>query len=340
MTEAGEPIDDADWVAAAEALRLVSQIMNEYLAQHAIANRARDGLIRTRAVRFMKHRETLDDVELPADFWWAGANAALKQNWATGDFSTWIDRRYEWKAYGVRFSRSDIEAMIPRRDRMPLGRLEAGNYAPAATCVSELRATLACDDATAQRLILKSCRAGLVPSRCSKIRWRVKDRYGENEEQDTNVAVPQWFWEECLEDEATVLNWRTGRFAGTGIVDGDEYKVIVSGVEFEVAAIVEIEAMEAEARVVEEADSGPAASEGGGVPRGPKLSQRWRPWVAELVAHVHENGAPEGVGSQGQEELIKAVADALAARGEEMLARSTVQPIVQAVLDRLRSADN
>jgi hypothetical protein len=58
------------------------------------------------------------------------------------------------------------------------------------------------------------------------------------------------------------------------------------------------------------------------------------------VSYIHENGVPEGVGSQGQEELIAAVADRLAARGIEALARSTVQPVIQAVLDKLRAAEN
>jgi hypothetical protein len=74
--------------------------------------------------------------------------------------------------------------------------------------------------------------------------------------------------------------------------------------------------------------------------RGRRLSELWRPWVAELVAYIHANGYPSGVGSQGQEELIKAIEEAFAQRGEETLSRSSVQPVVQAVLDRLRPAEN
>jgi hypothetical protein len=340
MMDAHDPIDDSEWVPAAEALRRVSQIMTEYQARHAIADRAHDGLVRARAVRFVQHRQTFDDVELPKEFWWAGAHQALEQNWPAGDFSTWINRTLHWKAYGVRFSRDDIEALLPQRERMAFARMEPGNYASAATCLRELRSTLRCDEATAEQLVLRNCRAGLIPSRCARIQCRVRDRYGEDETEDTNVAVPQWFWEECLDSGVTVLNWRTGRFAGTGIVDDDEHKVILSGVEFQVGAIVELEGMEARrAHTLPPSDS---TGTGDDVieKRGRKLSEGWRTWVAELVAHVHDQGLPEGVGSQGQEELIKAVADALATRGEETLGRSTVQPVVQAVLDRLRPADN
>jgi hypothetical protein len=97
MTEPEEPTNEADWLPAAEALRRVGQIMSERQARHAIADRAQDGLVRARAVRFIKHREMFDDVDLPKEFWWAGANAALEQNWAVGDFSTWITGRTNGK---------------------------------------------------------------------------------------------------------------------------------------------------------------------------------------------------------------------------------------------------
>ncbi len=54
-----------------------------------------------------------DDHEVPKDFWWAEGAAALQQNWTTGDFDTWIDRRVHLRAFGVSFSRGDIEKMIP-----------------------------------------------------------------------------------------------------------------------------------------------------------------------------------------------------------------------------------
>lgn len=69
-----------------------------------------------------------------------------------------------------------------------------------------------------------------------------------------------------------------------------------------------------------------------------RLKDPWPAWVAELTFHIHESGYPNGEGSQGQGELISAVADALAERGIESLGRTTVQPIVQAVLDRFRAA--
>lgn len=113
MTEIADSIDDDRWLTTAETLRRVEQVMGEFPARQAICARAFDGLIRARADRFVKHRETLDDVELPSEFWWAKGNAALKQNWVSGDFSTWINQLWDWKAYGVRFHADDIRKMLP-----------------------------------------------------------------------------------------------------------------------------------------------------------------------------------------------------------------------------------
>jgi hypothetical protein len=170
-----------------------------------------------------------------------------------------------------------------------------------------------------------------------------KDRYGPTDYQQSNVEIPDWVWEECLEGEGVLLDWIAGAFVGRGVVNENDVKVRLLGVEFEVAGVVRLEQAERVRLEGEAAPLGPTP-EGSGIvaggERGRRLSELWRPWVAELVAHIHANGFPGGVGSQGQEELIKAVEEAFAQRGEETLSRSTVQPVVQAVLDRLRAAEN
>jgi hypothetical protein len=332
-----------EWLSAAEAYRLVAEVTNPYLAQRAICCRASDGMLAARARRLILGDRTVDESEVPPGFWWARGEAALTQNWTTGDFETWIDQRVYCRAYGVEFRRPDIEAMLPNRGKKQTFQQSGpGNYASAARCLAELRKALDCDQGDAERLILRGCRAGLIPARCSTIWSRVTNRYGAQEDERTNVAIPDWFWEQCLDDQDTILNWQKGRFAGRGVMDGDEYKAIVSGVEFHVGAIVEIEATEVETKRVEQL---PADDTAGKLPEtgetvGRRLSERWPAWIAELVAYVHEHGIPAGIGSQGQEEVITGVAKALAERGEETFARSTVQPAVQAMLDRLRSAEN
>ena len=72
-----------------------------------------DGLLRTKARRFITDKKTFDDEELPTDFWWARGHEALDQNWVSGDFETRINREAHWKAYGVRFFRTDVEMLLP-----------------------------------------------------------------------------------------------------------------------------------------------------------------------------------------------------------------------------------
>src|SRR5262249_25807421 len=117
--------DDIEaWVSAGEAVKLLKLVTgDEYSAQMTICERTNDKLISARAVRLVvedhnwrdaKIKE-LNDVEVPPKFWWARGNQALKQNWSAGDFETWIEERVLYKAYGVKFLRSDIMTMVPSR---------------------------------------------------------------------------------------------------------------------------------------------------------------------------------------------------------------------------------
>lgn len=105
-----------EWLSTRDSLEWLEYSMISGAATRTISKRCHDGLVHSRAVRFIKHRDVLDDVELPPEFWWAKGEAALTQNWEAGDFETWIDERYHWRAYGVEFLRADIEKIAPRPD--------------------------------------------------------------------------------------------------------------------------------------------------------------------------------------------------------------------------------
>jgi hypothetical protein len=108
--------DKEEWITAAGALALLKDTMPSG-ATFAICARANDGMIRARAERFMRGKQISEDVEVPAEFWWARGHAALQQNWKTGDFETWINQLLHLRAYGVSFLRSHIEKMIARAHR-------------------------------------------------------------------------------------------------------------------------------------------------------------------------------------------------------------------------------
>jgi predicted nucleotide-binding protein len=116
-----------EWITAADAYARLTRVMHHSAAQ-AIASRAYDGMIRCRADRLIGGGHALDNADVPSVFWWARGQAALTQNWQTGDFSTWIDNQH-WRAFGVQFLRSDIERMIPVSSAVPVS--EGRKMAPA-----------------------------------------------------------------------------------------------------------------------------------------------------------------------------------------------------------------
>ena len=70
-------------------------------------------MIKARAKRFIHDGRSADNVDIPAEFWWAEGGAALTQDWTTGCFYTWIKQRVRLQAFGVTFRRSDIERAKP-----------------------------------------------------------------------------------------------------------------------------------------------------------------------------------------------------------------------------------
>jgi Predicted pPIWI-associating nuclease len=102
------------WVRAAEAVAMLKSIMTEYSARLRICERAHAGLIRARAEQYHYGEHVLPDHNVPKEFWWAEGHQALEQDWAAGDFSTWIKREsVQLKAFGVTFARADIERLLP-----------------------------------------------------------------------------------------------------------------------------------------------------------------------------------------------------------------------------------
>jgi hypothetical protein len=108
----GVPISGhEDWIPASSAVALLG--IGNWLARRTICQRAHAGIIKARAKRFVRDGQSADNVEIPREFWWAKGEEALTQNWATGDFETWIDHRIHLEAFGVTFRRSDIELSRP-----------------------------------------------------------------------------------------------------------------------------------------------------------------------------------------------------------------------------------
>ena len=331
-----------EWVSAIDAFKRVGQV-NPSQAAGVICGRAFDGLIAARARLLIVGDRRQEDADVPHGFWWARGREALTQNWMVGDFETWIDKRVHCRAYGVQFLARDIDAVSPpvRASGTKFKPPGPGNYASASRCVDELQTQLGGSRSEIADQIVRFCRAGLVQSRCDSLRYQVAIR---NEEQEVeHVAIPDWFWDHCAVGPDSILDWQSGRFAGRGLVNGQTYKVLIKGAEFDIGGIVDLEKM---LREQEAAESSPeiAAQSAADAPiagrGGRPKSEKWTDWIAELVNYFYEEGVPDGSGADGQDALIGAIEERLAARDLEGPSRSTVQPAVRAALLRLRSAGN
>jgi predicted nucleotide-binding protein len=111
ITDDGAP---DQWISAEQAVELPTPARKStYITQKTICARAHNGLIRSRAEQLKADQAIFKTHTVPAEFWWAEGEAALTQNWRTGDFDTWIDQEVHLRAFGVRFFRADIEKLIP-----------------------------------------------------------------------------------------------------------------------------------------------------------------------------------------------------------------------------------
>jgi hypothetical protein len=98
---------------------MLKPILAEYSARLRICEGARGGLIRARAKQFHHGQRIFDNHDIPKEFWWAEGRQGLEQDWAAGDFSTWIERgSIQLKAFGVTFARADIQKLLPPADSL------------------------------------------------------------------------------------------------------------------------------------------------------------------------------------------------------------------------------
>ena len=103
-----------EWVGAAEAVEMLKPISIGGSARYRICERAHGGLIRARADQFQHGQRVFHNHDVPKEFWWAEGHQALEQDWAAGDFSTWIrNGSIQLKAFGVTFARADIQKLLP-----------------------------------------------------------------------------------------------------------------------------------------------------------------------------------------------------------------------------------
>jgi hypothetical protein len=219
---------DEEWLPARDALAFLQRVAPFTDQRRTICTRAHAELIQARAETLILPSGKHSDANIGEDFWWAEGGAALTQNWVTGDFSTWINQKFQVKAFGVHFLADDIYAIVPGSGKA-VGRWIESEEAVQLVAAA---AKISTDDALAA--IVHCCANQLIEARCRSLSWQYSDRYDEvlDERIDDDV-MPVWFWKTSTNHPDAILNWRSGNFAGPGRTDqGDHCQAQAKGVAF------------------------------------------------------------------------------------------------------------
>jgi len=102
-----------DWLSTNAAVDLLRPTL-KFSTSTTICKRLHAGLVHARCRQLMADDKTIrQDAVVPRAFWWAEGEAALKCNWVTGDFETWLEDRIQLRAFGVTLYRPNITTMMP-----------------------------------------------------------------------------------------------------------------------------------------------------------------------------------------------------------------------------------
>lgn len=188
--------------------------------------------------------------------------------------------------------------------------------------------------------LLRRLRSGQLESRSAHYEYH-EGLFGAEPDEppkpdsDGMTPVPRWWWVSLLNSDHVKreVDWLAGDFdfqiSGTSYDDcsGSAY-----GVEIDQSQIASF--IPANSNLIESEGLDPSSRKG----RAP--ANWWPDFAVELAIYVHEEGLPAGSGREGQSTVIDAIFKRLAAAGKSEPGRATVQPVVNAVLDRIRSAGN
>jgi hypothetical protein len=131
-----------------------------------------------------------------------------------------------------------------------------------------------------------------------------------------------------------IVNWRAGSLEAFGNIGSGWRHIKAVGIEVrkdQLAALVWFKLDDREPKDSAVSGDAPRRSSGGR-----KRADWWPAFVAELAVEVHENGIPAGHEANGSEALINAIFARMSKRGIEEGSRSAVQPVINAVLARMR----
>ncbi len=308
---------------------MVKELGGEYPAMLALCKRAHAGLLKSQAQLYLAPDQRLERVPVPAGFWWAEGEEALEQDWTHGDFSTWIDERFELKAFGVEFDFQGIQSMMtPQRAASAARELSVVSNADWLSA-KEARTFVVdhfkLNPALAGAGLIDHCKLGFVPARAVLMQ---RSRNGDTQNFNLEVRewdIPSWFWQILTNSGKGTQEWERGLFSAHGSTPDGVFTYFLAGVHFEAAALEALAPRKPEARPEVAVNR---------VGRPPKE------WWADLFCAVWGQIVQGELTPKNQADIERAMLDWVADRGE-IVAESTVKPMARKVwLEWNREARN
>jgi len=225
------------WVPASKALSIVArELGGETLAASAICERAHARLLVATAKLLILDETRSPDALVPAEFWWAEGHEALEQDWGRGDFSTWIDRDVEARAFGVQFDFEGLRKLLPPEQVAWALRELSVSSDPAWISASEARRfmyeTVGAPPIIAGPRLLDQCRLGFVPARAQLMQKRIYANSTKWSAEEREWDVPEWFWTSFTQTGSSSQDWDRGTFKGNGHAPTGSCHIQLTGVYF------------------------------------------------------------------------------------------------------------
>lgn len=302
------------WIKAPQALEIAGN-------NRALCKRLLAGLVVGRAKLLIVGDRREEDREIPADFWWAAGAADLTQDWATGDFSTWIDYDTQWQAFGVKFALSGLLEMVVFEDRSAIVRGLSVASDPDWISASRARKftfeKLGVNPLVAGPAIVEQAKLGFITARAVLAQGKTGNRSVDDWEwQEREWAVPDLFWLGFAGESRNGQDWVNGKFSGVSLGPNRINSVTLSGVYFLRATI---EAMGGGSSLTE-----------------PAQGKRGRPVVYDWVAATNAIWAKiygNGLNPASQADVELAFIEQLRI-GDREPGQSTVRPFAKALWEK------
>lgn len=222
------------WIPAAKAYALTRSAL-------ALCARLHAGLVKARAtlLTVKLDRETREgrDVAVPARFWWAEGHDALHQDWEKGDFSTWIDHKVHYQAFGVSFALGGILEMLPLERRAIVARqmsvAGSDDWLPAGG-VRDAALAAGVDPEQVSLTIIKEATFGFLTARAVSAEG-TSDGAKPDVWQEREWDMPPWFWSWLPANGS--LSWDEGHVRAQGQTEQGFRRISAAGVHFLKASV-------------------------------------------------------------------------------------------------------